>query len=118
VNSSPAVDLTLVAESVIDPALRDAILARFPSQQGATVADLLDMAFDHDWGLEETEPFGEEHHDALRALVLAAHPDLDEISAGRCVAYAALLFAMSGQPLVVDGVRDLAAQIAGKAVTS
>lgn len=104
-------DPTLAIESVLDDGARDAILARFPDLRGATVADLLDMMDDADWGIEATDPLWEQWGDEAVDVVRLGHGGgLTYVR--RLVGYAMLALLMAGQPVTYDAVRDLAAAAA------
>jgi hypothetical protein len=106
--------IELAAESVVSPEMRDAILDRFPSKRGATVADLLDMAYDADWGIEHTDPAWDTFGKAVSEIVAGTH-DLDRRTAHGCTSIAMLTLALAHEtPLAEDRVRDLAGSIAAR----
>ena len=106
-------DPTLAIESVLAPEVRDAILNAFPGQRGATVADLLDIASDHDHGIEHSEPAWEEWGADVVDVLVLAHPDLSPAYLQRLVGLAMLTFVLTPDlPLAEDRVRDLAAAAA------
>lgn len=111
-------DPTLAIESVLTEDVRDAILAAYPAQRGATVADLLDMAVDHDHGLEYTEPAWSEWGAEVAGIVFLAHPFLPMEYVNRLVGLAMLTFVLTPDlPLGETRVRDLAAAAAKRVVS-
>lgn len=110
-------DPTLAIESVIPDGMRDVILDRHPSQRGATVADLLDIASDNDTGLEHTEPAWEEFGADVVTVVLLAHPSLGEPYVTRLVGLSMLAIVLADEaPVTEHRTRDIAAEAALYAV--
>jgi hypothetical protein len=57
--------ILLAADKAVTPAEREAFLRHFPRQQGAHVADVLDMLDNSDAYLEVVEPMYEMHNEAV-----------------------------------------------------
>ena len=107
-------DPTLAIESVMDAMLADAILARHPRQQGATVADLLDMASEADAGLDQTEPAWATWGPDVLGVLMLAHPNLRGTFVVRLVNLAMLALILAGEQVTEQGTRDLAGAAAAR----
>lgn len=105
-------DPTLAIESAIAPTLRDSILHLHPGEQGATVADLLDIAREGDVGLAVTEPAWEEWGDEVVNLLAGTHALSSQV-AHDLVGCAMLAFVLAGdEALAQAAVADLAGDAA------
>lgn len=102
---------TLAIESVLGTDTRDTVLAHFPHLRGATVADLLDMAAQADYGLDRTEPAMDAWGSQVAAFVSDAS-GVDPRAAVRLTYFAALAFVLAGETPAEDRVRDLACHAA------
>jgi hypothetical protein len=105
----------LATDAVLAPETVEQIKARFLSQRGADVADLVDIAMDADIGLEHTEPAWEEWGDEARHAVQVAR-GVDDNDAGYLVSVAMMTLVLAEERLTLDRVRDLAGSLHAHAV--